>query len=473
MKSWPEPDRRREPRHRLGAPGRPCRVLFALAPLVAAGPPADQDASRWLGAVDSPGQPPGFPGRGPAAEGRTEPEVVRRGQRLRATSFAGTGRDQFTNGAHAAATLPGGAAAIVMQSLRDLPGGADAAAALGALMEPGRNAHAPGGALGDGLPRRRLAILFPEGVHPPPLARVGEAGVLQTLGPRGEWTVGRANPLAGHLVYGLELADDPGFTRVRHRGRRRGRQRPRARARVRLQRPVPGARRGASPRRLRVRERSERPLQRSRVGAPRHPRGPRSHVHRDGASAVPVVGGPGPTAQRLAPSDVQILSARGAEVVLEVPNLCTGTVTLAVPRACHHPYLWRGIARPPLVVADTAESGASFVVTSRVLPPGTLLRTGLPEPGPASGAGAEPHAPLVRAPRAVAGRTDHPRLARPPRPLSHSRPDSAPSSWPRGCTAGKAGGSPRACGRRGTARTTTADRCLAVPASSGCPPLSR
>lgn len=344
--------------------------------------PADADSVIAVGAVDSLGRPLGFSGRGPTADGRAKPEVVARGQRLRVASFAGTGAYQFMNGADAAASLVGGAAAIVMQALRELPGGVDAMAVRRALMESATNAHNPGGPLGHGLPQLHLAILFPEGVHPVPLAEADGDGVLQTLGPRFEWTAGQVHPLAGQVVYRLELADAPEFTRIVHTDSvvdafGLGLQHVFA----------PGARFWW---RIVARTRDGFEYATTPSGPFTVPKWVRLDTLADASavyietarprlrwSAVPAPPPIGPLRY-----DVQILSARDGQVVQEVPNLRTDTVTLPVPLAYNHPYLWRVIARSPLGVADTAESVAPFVVTSRVLPPATLLHQNFPNPFP-------------------------------------------------------------------------------------------
>ena len=344
--------------------------------------PADADSVIAVGAVDSLGAPLGFSGRGPTADGRTKPELVARGQRLRVASFAGTAAYQFMNGADAAAPLVGGAAAIVMQALRERWGEADPMAVRRALLESGTSTHDPGGPLGHGLPRVHLAILFPEGIHPAPLAGAGGDGVLQTLGPRFEWMAGQVHPLAGQIVYRLEVAGDPEFTRILHTDSvvdafALGLDRAFA----------PGTRFW-----WRVVARTQDGFEHATA-----PSGPftvpkwvrldtladASPMHIETArptlrwSALPAPAPIGPLRY-----DVQILSARDGEVVQEVPNLRTDTVTLPVPLAYNHPYLWRVIARSPLGVADTAESVAPFVVTSRVSPPATLLHQNFPNPFP-------------------------------------------------------------------------------------------
>lgn len=344
--------------------------------------PADADSIIAVGAVDSLGQPLGFSGRGPTSDGRIKPELVARGQRLRVASFAGTAAYQFMNGADAATALVGGAAAIVMQALRETLGEADAMAVRRALMESGSNAFTPGGALGHGLPDVVPAILFPDGLHTVPLAEADAEGTLRTLGPHFEWTAGRVNPLAGQIVYRLELADDPSFTRILH-------------ADSVTDASTLGLTRAFGPGTSfwwRVVARTQDGI--VRTTAPRGPftvpewvrldtLAPASVVYIETArpklkwSALPAPPPIGPLRY-----DVQILSARDGVVVQEVPNLRTDTVTLPVPLAYNHPYLWRVIARSPLGVADTAESVGSFVVTSRVLPPTTLLHQNFPNPFP-------------------------------------------------------------------------------------------
>lgn len=344
--------------------------------------PADADSVVAVGAADSLGQPLGFSGRGPTADGRTKPEVVARGQRLRVASFTGTGAYQFMNGADAAAALLGGAAALVMQALRELPGGADAMAVRRALMESGSNAHDPGGPLGYGLPRLPLAILFPEGVHTAPLAEAGDDGVLETLAPRFEWTAGRVHPLAGQVVYRLEVADDPEFTSIVYTdsvvdGSALGLERAFAadtrfwwRVVARTQEGFEYASAPAGPYTVPKWVR----LDTLADASPVYIETARPRLRWSAVQAPPPVG---PLRY-----DVQILSARDGEVVQEVPNVRTDTVTLPVPLAYNHPYLWRVIARSPLGVADTAQSVAPFVVTSRVLPPATMLHQNFPNPFP-------------------------------------------------------------------------------------------
>src|SRR5690606_35506548 len=344
--------------------------------------PADADSIIAVGAADSLGQPLGFSGRGPTADGRAKPELVARGQRLRVASFAGVGAYQFMNGADGAAPLVAGAAAIVMQALRDFLGGADAMAVRRALLESGSNALDPGGPLGYGLPQMISAILFPEGIHPAPLAEADAEGVLRTLGPRFEWAAGPVNPLAGQVVYRLEVADDPGFGTILHADSVTDA------FTLRLGRAfAPGTRFW-----WRIIARAQDGFQRATA-----PSGPftvpkwvrldtladASAVYIETArprlrwSAIPAPPPIGPLRY-----DLQILSARDGDVVQEVPNLRTDTVTLPVPLDYNHPYLWRVIARSPLGVADTAESVAPFVVTSRVLPPVTLLHQNFPNPFP-------------------------------------------------------------------------------------------
>src|SRR5690606_42134367 len=171
-----------------------------------------------------------------------------------------------------------------------------------------------------------------------PLAEADGEGVLRTLGPRFEWMAGPVNPLAGQVVYRLEIADDPGFSGIVHADSVTDA------FTLGLGRAVaPGTRFW-----WRIIARTQAGFQRATAAS-----GPFTvpkWVQLDtlaGASAVYIETArprlrwsavPAPPPIGPLRYDLQILSARDGVVVQEAPNLRTDTVTLPVPLDYNHPY---------------------------------------------------------------------------------------------------------------------------------------
>jgi subtilisin family serine protease len=353
--------------------------------------PADADSVVSVGAVDSltaarQAVPAFISSRGPAATGRTKPELSARGSFVVAASHQGlTTYEGNLSGSSYATPLITAGLALFLEAWPNL----SIMAARQALMLAGSSAAAPNNVVGFGVPDVAGAVMFPEGIvlTQNSLATIDLQGNLTTVTPTFRWETPQKHPRMGDVTYRIEVARDSLFqsiifvdsvveaniytARLPLRPVDRAWWRVVARSEVGITRVSPRQPSFRLPPWVRLLSPNE--------AEPVFTEDPRPQL-----SWAPLA-----VSQPIGPFnyDVEIISVATGQIVQQLRNLTTSSVRVPDPLVPNQAYRWRVIARTQNGMADTAQSISTFVITSTEAPPATILYQNFPNPFPNHSAG--------------------------------------------------------------------------------------